>query len=59
VEFCTNHRQIEDEGYRARILPAHPTTFNLWEREPEYLVRKPEPGHPAGDDDDWNPLHDG
>ena len=59
VEFCTNHRQIEDEGYRARILPASPTTFNLWEREPEYLVRKPEPGHPAGDDDDWNPLHDG
>ena len=58
VEFCTNHKQIEDEGYRARILPALPTTFNLWEREPEYLVRKPEPAHPASDDDNWDPLQD-
>ena len=42
----------------SRILPARPTTFNLWEREPEYLIRKPEPELPASDDDNWDPLQD-
>ncbi len=59
VEFCTNHRQIEDEGYRPRILPAVPATFNLWEREPEYLIRAAEPEHATGNDEDWDPLQDG
>ena len=38
VEFCTNHRQIDDEGYRARILPAQPSTFDLWQQLPEDFV---------------------
>jgi 2,3-dihydroxy-p-cumate/2,3-dihydroxybenzoate 3,4-dioxygenase len=36
VEFCFNHRQIDDEGYRARVLPAAPATFNLWNVAPDY-----------------------
>jgi 2,3-dihydroxy-p-cumate/2,3-dihydroxybenzoate 3,4-dioxygenase len=59
VEFCTNHKQIEDEGYRARILPASPSTFNLWQELPEYFVGAPEPEPAADGDETWNPLHDG
>jgi 2,3-dihydroxy-p-cumate/2,3-dihydroxybenzoate 3,4-dioxygenase len=61
VEFCTNHKQIEDEGYRARILPALPSTFDLWQELPEYFVGPPEsaPAPPADGDETWNPLHDG
>ena len=60
VEFCTNHRQIEDEGYRARILPALPSTFDLWQQLPEDFVEPTEPDEPsAGTDGNWNPLHDG
>jgi 2,3-dihydroxy-p-cumate/2,3-dihydroxybenzoate 3,4-dioxygenase len=61
VEFCTNHKQIEDEGYRARILPALPSTFDLWQELPEYFVGppEPEPEPPADGDETWNPLHDG
>jgi catechol 2,3-dioxygenase-like lactoylglutathione lyase family enzyme len=61
VEFCTNHKQIEDEGYRARILPALPSTFDLWQELPEYFVGPPEsePEPPADGDETWNPLHDG
>jgi 2,3-dihydroxy-p-cumate/2,3-dihydroxybenzoate 3,4-dioxygenase len=59
VEFCTNHKQIEDEGYRARILPALPSTFDLWQELPEYFVGPPEPEPPADGAETWNPLHDG
>jgi len=50
---------LEDEGYRARILPALPSTFDLWQELPEYFVGPPEPEPPADGDETWNPLHDG
>lgn len=34
VEFCVDHRQIDDGDYQARILPAVPTTFDLWAATP-------------------------
>jgi catechol 2,3-dioxygenase-like lactoylglutathione lyase family enzyme len=63
VEFCTNHRQIDDEEYRARILPAQASTLDLWKHLPEYFT---EPARPAGQeqaaegaDPGWNRLNDG
>lgn len=35
VEFCVWHSQIDDEGYRARILPASPVTLDIWKSTPE------------------------
>jgi 2,3-dihydroxy-p-cumate/2,3-dihydroxybenzoate 3,4-dioxygenase len=35
VEFCFDHRQIDDEGYRARILPASPATLDIWKAVPD------------------------
>lgn len=65
VEFCVNHRQIDDESYRARILPALPSTFDLWQQLPEYFVGPSTEAaadeQPAAGDVEasWNPLHDG
>jgi len=59
VEFCTNHKQIEDDSDHGRILPAWPSTFNLWQELPEYFVGPPEPRSAADGDETWNPLHDG
>jgi hypothetical protein len=60
VEFCTNHRQIDDEGYRARILPALPSTFDLWQQLPEDFVEPASPESPAErSETDWDRLHDG
>ncbi|HVQ94928.1 MAG TPA: VOC family protein [Mycobacteriales bacterium] len=42
VEFCTNHRQIDDAGYRARILPAQASTLDLWKHLPEDFVEPAE-----------------
>lgn len=36
VEFCVWHSQIDDEGYRARILPASPVTLDMWKALPDY-----------------------
>jgi 2,3-dihydroxy-p-cumate/2,3-dihydroxybenzoate 3,4-dioxygenase len=35
VEFCVGHRQIDDEGYRARILPASAVTMDIWQASPD------------------------
>src|SRR6266545_3048482 len=60
VEFCTNHRQIDDEDYRARILPARPATLDLWKHLPEYFVEPiaelPVDVKGAAN---WNRLNDG
>ena len=57
VEFCTNHRQIDDENYRARILPAQASTLDLWQQLPEDFA---EPEQPAnGTETNWNRLNDG
>ncbi len=31
VEFCVDHPQIDDEGYRPRILPATPESRDVWQ----------------------------
>jgi 2,3-dihydroxy-p-cumate/2,3-dihydroxybenzoate 3,4-dioxygenase len=60
VEFCTNHRQIDDEGYCARILPALPTTFDLWQKLPDYFVDPSAPEQPrSGSAIRWDALNDG
>jgi 2,3-dihydroxy-p-cumate/2,3-dihydroxybenzoate 3,4-dioxygenase len=60
VEFCTNHRQIDDQDYRARILPAQATTFDLWQQLPHDFVEPSELEQPAkGGEANWNRLHDG
>lgn len=60
VEFCTNHRQIDDEDYRARILPALPSTFDLWQQLPEDFVEPASQEPPANrSETDWDQLHDG
>jgi 2,3-dihydroxy-p-cumate/2,3-dihydroxybenzoate 3,4-dioxygenase len=60
VEFCTNHRQIDDEGYRARILPAQPTTFDVWQALPDYFEEPSDREQPAsGSETNWNRLNDG
>src|SRR6266567_6773709 len=57
VEFCTNHRQIDDESYRARILPAQASTLDLWQQLPEDFAQ---PGQPANrTETNWNRLNDG
>ena len=38
VEYCTSHRQIEDEIDRPRVIPALPDAINVWARA------LPEPG---------------
>jgi 2,3-dihydroxy-p-cumate/2,3-dihydroxybenzoate 3,4-dioxygenase len=35
VEFCVWHSQIEDEGYRPRILQASPVTLDMWKATPD------------------------
>lgn len=62
VEFCTNHRQIDDEGYRARILPAQPSTLDVWKHMPSYVVDPAEPQpdtEPEGSETNWDRLNDG
>jgi 2,3-dihydroxy-p-cumate/2,3-dihydroxybenzoate 3,4-dioxygenase len=60
VEFCTNHRQIDDEGYRARILPAQATTLDLWQQLPEGYAEPSELEQPdKGAETNWNRLNDG
>jgi 2,3-dihydroxy-p-cumate/2,3-dihydroxybenzoate 3,4-dioxygenase len=60
VEFCTNHRQIDDEGYCARILPVLPTTFDLWQQLPEYFIEPADMDQsPSGPETSWNRLNDG
>jgi 2,3-dihydroxy-p-cumate/2,3-dihydroxybenzoate 3,4-dioxygenase len=60
VEFCTNHRQIDDASYRARILPAQASTLDLWKHLPEYFVDPAEQEQPsAGPETNWNRLNDG
>jgi 2,3-dihydroxy-p-cumate/2,3-dihydroxybenzoate 3,4-dioxygenase len=65
VEFCTNHRQIDDEGYRARILPAQPSTLDLWQHLPDDFVEPARPEQQAheqpaeGTEVNWNRLNDG
>jgi catechol 2,3-dioxygenase-like lactoylglutathione lyase family enzyme len=60
IEFCVNHRQIDDEGYRARILPAQPSTFDLWQQLPEDFVDPAEEKPaPQTDDGTWDPMNDG
>ncbi len=60
VEFCTNHRQIDDDDYRARILPARPATLDLWKHLPEYFV-EPIAELPVDEKGaaNWNRLNDG
>ncbi|MCU1457508.1 MAG: hypothetical protein JWL73_1600 [Actinomycetia bacterium] len=41
VEFCTSHPQIEDEGYRARILPKSAVTSDLWQEKPPAAAMAP------------------
>jgi catechol 2,3-dioxygenase-like lactoylglutathione lyase family enzyme len=65
VEFCTNHRQIDDENYRARILPAQASTLDLWRHLPDDFVEPAQaepvpPGEAAeGEDVNWNRMNDG
>jgi hypothetical protein len=67
VEFCTNHRQIHDENYRARILPAQASTLDLWKHLPDYFAEqgeqpaeREEQARPAEDGEtNWNRLNDG
>lgn len=35
IEFCVWHSQIDDESYRARILPASPVTLDIWKSAPD------------------------
>jgi len=57
VEFCTNHRQIHDENYRARILPAQASTLDLWKHLPDYFAEQGE--QPAGREEQARPAEDG
>lgn len=41
VEFCVWHGQINDEGHRARILPASPVTLDIWKSSPDEEVEVP------------------
>jgi 2,3-dihydroxy-p-cumate/2,3-dihydroxybenzoate 3,4-dioxygenase len=60
VEFCTNHRQIDDENYRARILPAQASTLDLWKHLPDDFADPAAPDQPAqGTETNWNRLNDG
>lgn len=61
VEFCTNHRQIDDEDYRARILPAQPSTLDLWKQLPDDFVEPGQEDQPPaeGKEANWNRLNDG
>jgi catechol 2,3-dioxygenase-like lactoylglutathione lyase family enzyme len=38
LEFCTEHGQIDDEGHRARIMPAGPVTVDVWLQQPPELA---------------------
>ena len=59
VEFCTNHKQIEDDGDHGRILAAKASTLNMWQHLPDYFVDPKEQRQPANDHANWNRLHDG
>jgi 2,3-dihydroxy-p-cumate/2,3-dihydroxybenzoate 3,4-dioxygenase len=68
VEFCTNHRRITEDDYRARILPASASTLDIWQHRPDGFVEPsdepealdlPEERANAEGRRNWNPLNDG
>jgi 2,3-dihydroxy-p-cumate/2,3-dihydroxybenzoate 3,4-dioxygenase len=66
VEFCTNHRQIDDADHRARILPAQASTLDLWQHLPEDFAEPARQEQPAASteggraaEQNWNRLNDG